>query len=252
MGPSFLSKRLKLFMCITATMITMAAISGVEAMTEKEIKLLELARHEFGSLTQTEEILLRLVAISTPMDCSKGRDRSLANYQAWGEERKIRAALITWICTTPQARSFVSNIGIAITGAYIEGILDLSFIKISFPMFFEYCAIPKGVYLFNSEIHDLSFRGSHTGAIIAANMRAQGNVILDNARIEGEVNLVGSFVHGTLKCNGTNIINAGGRTIDATHLMVGGDVLLNSQFISEGTIMLKSATIKGDFQCADG
>ncbi|MDP3284708.1 MAG: hypothetical protein Q8M56_09815, partial [Desulfobacterales bacterium] len=154
--------------------MTILTINGAEAMTENEKNLLDLATREFGTITETEGIFLRLVAISSHMDCSKGGDKNPANADKWGQERIIRTSLIKWLCSNTQAASLVGTQGIALIGARLEGSLDLSFTKVPFPLFFVNCSIPEDIYIPNANIRNLKLSNSHLASITAGNMHVEG------------------------------------------------------------------------------
>ena len=92
-------------------------------------KLLELARGKFGALSGAEEKLFRAVANGEKADYSAGtdEDNDPAKAKDWGEERRLKADRIVWLCSDKQARKLVADKGIWAQGAFIEGKLDLMF-----------------------------------------------------------------------------------------------------------------------------
>jgi cytoskeletal protein CcmA (bactofilin family) len=231
-------------------MLTMLITNGVWAMTENENKLLGLATRELGKLTDAEIIFFRLVALSSPIDYSKGGDKNPVNANKWGQDRTIRALCIEWLCSNTEAASLVSNQnGINIIGARITEQIRLPYTKIPFPLIFLNCSIPQGFYLRNADIQELILDNSHIGPLQAGNMKTAGSIHLEHTKVDGSVDLNGAVVNGNIQCNGGHFINPGKLTITANYLKINGDLQFNDGFISEGEISLKSARISGDLQC---
>jgi hypothetical protein len=54
----------------------------------------------------------------------------------WGEDRTIESEWISWVCSDPIASQKVPLEGVNIYGAKIDGAVDLSWLKIHFPLNF--------------------------------------------------------------------------------------------------------------------
>ena len=106
---------------ITAVFATMAessvaAISVEGTPTPAEAQLLDLAKERFGNdIWPSEGILFRAAANGEEADCSRG---SL-------EDRKIRANRLEWLCTDRKASGLLTYRGISVSGAIIEGTMNL-------------------------------------------------------------------------------------------------------------------------------
>ena len=99
-------------------------------------RLLELARRESRALSSAEEEFFRATAkgeiANYSADSNKENDPS--NAQNWSADRVLSAVTVRWLCT--DAREFVTYRGIQVKGARIDGVLDLNFAKIPFPLYF--------------------------------------------------------------------------------------------------------------------
>ena len=98
--------------------------------------LIRLAETEFVNLTRAERALLEYADVSNitrgdfavagtsvdpydPSNDPKGADE-------WSQDRRVRAALIRWLCVNPQALALVDPGGIRMLGARIIEPIDLS------------------------------------------------------------------------------------------------------------------------------
>lgn len=215
-------------------------------------ELLNLATEEFDSLSTAEVSFIRSVAKGQSSDfCTRIDDEdNPANSDHWGVERTIKSNLITWLCANKNAIKLVTKNGIQISGALIEGIVSLSFINISFPLQFQSCSFPALINLSHSEIKLLNLIGSHTVRIEATGMKVNGDINLSEGfSANGEVSLSGATVSGKLNCDGAQIINIGGSTLNAENIKISGNLLLRNGFKSAGEIRLINASIKGQLNC---
>jgi len=216
-------------------------------------RLIELAVKEFGTLTKSEMILFSIVAMSNPVDFSAGSvsERNVAESSKWGEDRVIKASRIAWLCRNSEAASLVGQQGIAIIGARIEEMIDLSNLRVTFPIILDHCSIPEGIYLRHAEMQDILITHSHTGSIGAGAVKMTGSLILRKCMIPGNIDLINAAIEGNLDLNGSHLINKNKQTITADHLTVGGSIFFNDGFKSEGTIELKGAHVGQDLQCVN-
>jgi len=85
--------------------------------------LLELAQKKFDNLTPAEQELLKKAPLGKPADRRTGveEEDNPTNAESWDDNRVIRAELIEWLCTNPEASALVHRKGINIVGARIKG-----------------------------------------------------------------------------------------------------------------------------------
>ena len=227
----------------------MSRISG--RTSESASKLLELAKERFGELNKAEETLFRSFADGELADYSaeKEKDNDPAKADKWGRERILDADRITWLCTNSKTSELATHNGVQVKGARIDGVLDLSFAKISFPLNFKKSAFPARVYLQHAEIQALFLIGTHTGPISAVGLKVEGYVLLrSDFRADGEVNLLGATIGGSLECDG-HFINKGAIALTANSATIKGTVFLRKGFKAEGEVNLIGATIGADLDC---
>src|SRR5579872_3884094 len=92
----------------------------------------KLAIEEFGQLSGAERKLMRgapgretqwIGASQDPADPSNDP----AHPEKWGDDRTIRAGVLAWLVSDPEAAPFIHPSGVGIAGAKIAGKLDLSY-----------------------------------------------------------------------------------------------------------------------------
>jgi hypothetical protein len=123
----------------------------------------ELAIDKFGKLTPTELRVVQAAAsgevawggeeIDQPeaktdaaTDAAYNRssnDPAKATVYDWHHRRSVRADLIRWLCEDEEARKLVDQHGIHIVGAWIDGVVDLSYLHINFPVILWRSRNPK-------------------------------------------------------------------------------------------------------------
>ena len=139
------------------------------------------------------------------------------------------------------------------------GALDLSSATVSFPVSFENSLFDETIQLSQSQLIDFTLTGSHIHGIEAAKVTVRNNFTLDNISSEGEVDLLGGNLGGTLVCQGSTLKNPGALALVADNAKVGGNVFLRgavdsqgkagAPFSAEGEVSLMGADVNGDLDC---
>jgi hypothetical protein len=231
-------------------------------MDEADVKrmptLEELARERFTDLSEAELRLLRAAPEGTLAHCG---DPALGNKDpvnnprhadTWGNERDIRNELIRWLCIDPDAQNRIDPLGIRVQSARISGELNLSFIIIRFPLFFRFCKFDAPLSLILADLPELDFSGSAVDALSADGVHVKGSFHLRAGfSAEGEINLYGASVGGTLDCSRGSFKNAKGDALYAENAKIAGDFFFREGF-SEGEVRLAGASIGGNLECDKG
>ncbi|MHC4736416.1 MAG: hypothetical protein ACYTDW_18450, partial [Planctomycetota bacterium] len=147
-----------------------------EGTSENASKLLELAKGRFGKLNKAEEKLFRSFADGGLADFSadKEKENDPAKADKWGPDRVLTADRIFWLCRDRKALELATHNGVRVKGARIDGELDLSDVRISFPLCFEESAFPWWISLRYAEIRNLYLVGTHTGPIYGDGLKVEG------------------------------------------------------------------------------
>ena len=227
-------------------------LEGNSAMSEE---LKDLITKKFGTLEPAEEKFFQAVIQRRTADFSAKADDENDPEKAgkWKKERVLKARRIVEFLTCPEAISSVPPDGIEVRGARIDGDLNLSSIKIPFPLIFKRCAFSGDINLKNCKIWVLDFCGSHVRSIDCTGSKVDKGIFLsDGFRSNGIVCIEGTKIGGPLDCTGAEFLNPGNTALDADGIKVAGDVLMHNGFRAEGMVSLVEATITGNLECNQG
>jgi len=265
-----------MLLAVSSLLLAQASSARQESPT---LTLEKLAREKFGKLTPTELRVVRAVASGQvawgdeDIDLPEGstdaaieaaykkpsNDPAKATENDWRHRRTIRADLIRWLCGDEEARKLVDQHGIDIIGAWIDGAVDLSYLRINFPVILRKCRISNGIKVTSAEMSDLELVGSWIGednkgapgqeqiALKGEGLTVHGNVILsDGFRAFGQVDLYGAKIDGQLYCTDGQFSDPGGNSLRLRLASIGGEAELNGGFGSDGVVDLVGARITGD------
>jgi hypothetical protein len=223
----------------------------------KADSLKALAKARFNrEFTAAEEKLLAGAGLGQFAYCGPNSDRKdplndpgkaekSKRNRGWGRNREIAADLIRWLCVDRKANEQVDPSGLQIQAAKIIGYLDLAFVMLPFPIRLWNCALTWGAYLNQVEIPEFDLGGSWTKAIVGDSAIVKGSVVLDDGfHANGEVNLVGAQIGGSLGCDGGTFNKPDG--------YVKGGVFLRNGFHADGKVNLMGAQIGGNLECDGG
>jgi hypothetical protein len=220
--------------------------------------LLKLAEAHFQPLRDAERKLLVAAPLGEMAWCGPSqKDFDPANNplkaDSWGPERGIRADLIRWLCIDREARGCVDPRGIQAHGARIDGGLDLSFLRVRFPLALRCCSLKEETKLRFLRIPTISFSGSFVRSINAECAKVKGTVSLSNGfSSEGEVQLLGARIGSNLDCGAGKFRNATGKALRADRIRIRGSLFLRNAFSAEGEVRLLGAEVGGNLECNDG
>ncbi len=213
--------------------------------------LIELARKRFEDFGEADEVLFAAVAAGNCAEYTDEEDKDkLENADSWTDKRIIKSSRIEWLCCDRQAKNLVTDKGIQVTGAKIEGETDLSFAEISFPLVFSKCVFTEELNIQYSTIKALNLSGSHTSSIWADGVRAERFIYLrDGLKAKGEVRVLGAVIGGDFDCTNGEFTNEDGAAISADSMKIARNVLLSNGFKAKGQVCFIGATIGGIFEC---
>ncbi len=212
-------------------------------------RLLDLAKKRFGSLggiSAAEEKLIRAAAAGEVADYRMrvaGSDDP-AKADAWGAERRLRAEIIAWLCTDRQAVQLISHRGIRLAGARVVGKLDISYARISFPLWLDNSSFTDAIWLTAAHLPELSLEGTHTPGVQGDRLEIKGSLFLRwGFRSEGTVRLHVASIGGDLDCKSSEFISPGGVALSANRVRVEGTAFLCDGLRAHGLVSLEAATI---------
>jgi hypothetical protein len=165
--------------------------------------------------------------------------------EAWDTSRQIRAQLLFELLTKtggpadPQART------LRLAGARVTGTLDLEAATIAWPVLLMGCFFDEPITVTDASTYALRLPGCHVPALIAWQLRAQGNLELDMGfTTRGEVDLRGARIGGQLSLNGAILTNSNRVALNAYSLTV-NQAMLCLGLRAEGAVILRGAHIGG-------
>jgi len=209
---------------------------------DKATELLKLAKEKFGETLTKAEIKLLEKVINV----------ELADYSD-DEERNLRAWVIEWLCSDKQATALVTHRGICIKGAHIDGPINLAYLNIPFPLYFEKCDIQEQIELHSSRLIELYLGGCQISSLNADGLEVDGNIFLrDGFEAQGEVNFTGATIEGDFDCSNGHFIYPAGNAINLNRAKVKNNILFANGFKSKGIVALIDSRIEGNLQCSGG
>jgi hypothetical protein len=147
--------------------------------------------------------------------------------------------------------------GVMLTGARIEGVLDLDRVKAVVGLFLDDCTFDEPIEARNASLPDLMVHGGRCAGISADGIQVSGDLFLrDGARIVGVIRLVGAHIAGNLELGGVEITNTAGPALDLNGIQVDGNVFLRQGVQitgngGDGAVDLVCARIGKDLEFTD-
>ncbi|MCX2953609.1 hypothetical protein [Lentzea sp. NEAU-D7] len=152
--------------------------------------------------------------------------------------------------------------GVRLSGARVEGTLNLNRIKASVGLAFHHCTIDEPIEARSASLPDLVFHGGSCAGIHADGVHVDGDLYLrQGVRISGSdtrstVRLVGAHISGDFELSGTRITNTAGAALDCQGLRVDGQLCLRdgAQVIGHGdrgAIILQEARMGSVFEMSE-
>jgi hypothetical protein len=176
-----------------------------------------------------------------------------ANAAAWEPQRIIRADRISWLCTDPVARRFITSKGVRLAHARIRNLLDLSSATIPFNVSIEDCSTDAPIDLQHAHLGFLSLAGTSTTSIDARRLQTDDDVFLNRGfTARGSVDLSGATIGRALDCEAGCFLNANSTALNAERVHVGDYAAFSGGFRAEGTVVLQAASIAKDISFSGG
>ena len=194
---------------------------------------------QFEPLSDAEALLLQAAPTSDPADC-----RGVAG------DPSVRAKLVRWLCLDPAAAALLAPTGVQLVAARLDGVLDLAFAKIAFPIALIGCKIPDGLRLLFAELKALRLDQSEIGHVGAQGLSVGGELLMQQVSVKGGVDLRGARVGGNLNLDGATLAAraAGANTIWAENAAIEGNFTIRAATVA-GCVQLMNARIGGNFEC---
>lgn len=115
-------------------------------------------------------------------------------------ERRVRAEVLRYLILGGCDRCKVQGWGVRVTGAYVEGQLDLSFQTAAGATGLHVCCIEQEIVALQSRLEALNLSQSHLPGLNAQGAKVTGNIFLRGVTATGAVHLSGASIGGQLAC----------------------------------------------------
>ena len=161
--------------------------------------------------------------------------------------RAIRAAFLRFLLLGGEEGYRPHEKGIRVSGAWIQGILDLEACRVFRDIWLKDCRF-DAIPVFRSSIIDRLFLdGSLLPGLEAERLEARGGMYLRGAHVTSEVCLSDSRLGGNLVCDGAAIQSRGGFALNAEGIEV-RNVFLRGADVRG--INMRGARLEADLDCA--
>ncbi|MGJ8622731.1 MAG: hypothetical protein ACSHW1_08125 [Yoonia sp.] len=135
--------------------------------------------------------------------------------------------------------------GITLHGAWISGVLDLSFTTAHGPIDLFNCHLPQRPQMMQLQTDGLAMVGCKLAdGLNAARIQIAGNLTLNGSIVDGKLSLSGSDIKGHFSCTQATLRNTDGSALKAQGMKVASSVLLEGT-TAMGQISLLGAQIGG-------
>ncbi|MBO1905468.1 hypothetical protein J4G37_11245 [Microvirga sp. 3-52] len=159
--------------------------------------------------------------------------------------RAIRAPFLRFLILGGDEGHRPHEKGIRLSGAWIQGILDLETCRVSRDIWLKDCRF-DAVPVFTSSVIDRAFLdGSSLPGLQAERLEARGGLYLRGARVDGEIRLTDAEMGGNLVCDGAVIKALGGFALNAEGIEVRNVLARGTDF--RGGLNLRGARLGADF-----
>ncbi|MFW5680141.1 MAG: hypothetical protein ACOC3D_07720, partial [Pseudomonadota bacterium] len=159
--------------------------------------------------------------------------------------RRVRAEFLRSLLLQHPGTPPMHEKGLRLSGAWIEGALDLEGCRIGRDIGLVDCVFDASLVLRAAVIDSLYLDGSSLPGLVAERLEARGDVYLRGAVVEGAVVLAGARLRGEFVADGAAVTSVGEVAIDAARLVAGGNVLLRGAVVTGG-VRLAGADIGAD------
>ncbi|RDI32960.1 hypothetical protein [Lentzea flaviverrucosa] len=198
-------------------------------------------------MTDIEQRLVKAARDGAWLECAKPDD-------------VVRASLIRELLLGHHGE--LDPCGVRLTGARLDGVLDLTRVKASAGLTFNHCTIDEPITALYASLPNLIFNGGRCAGIHADSLQVDSVLFLRNGvRITGDsplgaVRLVGAHVGADLDLAGAEITNTAGAAIEAGGIEVDGQVSFRDGVRirgdgRRGAINLTGAHLSSDFDVVE-
>jgi len=161
---------------------------------------------------------------------------------------RIRAALLRHLITGGCEAAPVTQAGVRLMGALIDGPLTLNFATSTGETDLRCCHFTDALHARRADLVQLVLSGSHLSDLMAEGLAVEGSVFLIGVTVTGRISLATATIGGQLALHGATI---GALTAQSAH--IGASVYLRAAegqaFVAMGEVSFAGAEIGGQLAC---
>jgi hypothetical protein len=159
-------------------------------------------------------------------------------------DRKVRAEVISELLLGAQQVIPGKASALRLTGAHITGSLEVPYADVTSMIWLRQCEFDQGVML-EGTTRRVVFHTCRLPGLAARGLRVDGQLSLYGSQVHGTVALLGASINGELNLSQSRLHGRNGMALSADRLAVGGN-LLATGLEAEGRIELSGAQIAGN------
>jgi hypothetical protein len=163
-------------------------------------------------------------------------------------DRVIRAPFLRFLLLGGDEDAQPHEKGIRLSGAWIEGLLDLEACRIIRDIGLNNCHFDTAPVFNSAVIERLFLDGSSLPGLHAERLEARGGLYLRGADVHGEVRLISATFGGNVECDGARLRPATGTAFNAEGLEARRLHLRGAR--CGGAVILTGAELAADLDCA--
>lgn len=199
---------------------------------------------DFTPLQPAEVILLRCCRIGSEAKVSAAKPFEATT------DNSVRARFVRFLALGGDDDAPVHERGVQISGAYIQGYLNLRSTVVPVSLSLHECVIEHKIILADARLaHSLSLYRSDIKGLNASRVRIEGYLSLRLASASETVNIDGACVDGEISFAGAQLDGKGKWALSAASVVCKGDIYLTNGFVAKGGVNLLSAQIEGYLGC---
>ncbi|MEM8536246.1 MAG: hypothetical protein AAGF56_00140 [Pseudomonadota bacterium] len=196
-----------------------------------------------GLLTPAEEVLLDAAQAGEVAQVGA----TVPNLK--GPQVLVRAGLLRYLILGGCKDFRTQPSGITLRGAWISGVLDLSFTAAHGPVDFFNCHFAERPEMLQLQVDGLAIvRCTLAQGLRAARIQVAGNLTLNGSRVDGKVSFSGGVIKGHLSCTEAVLRNPEGSAFKAQGVTIASSVLMEGT-TADGQVSFLGAQIGGQLVC---
>jgi sRNA-binding regulator protein Hfq len=163
---------------------------------------------------------------------------------------ELRAEVIRALLLETYSKWRVDASGVRVSGARIQGRLDLTHARVKFPLSLQNCIIDEAPSFQQCKLTHLDLSGTHLPGLEARGCAVEHDVILVRVVCRGPATLDMARINGLLDCTQATFVSEDQSALSAKASTVNGPVLLRDGFTARGEVVFMRAQI-GSLECRD-